>query len=130
MPESFGTVAGRSIEKDRTDIARRMVTVADAARADVGDMEIDNTVNTNQRWTIDERWVTFECGCVAERCMFLFGERPFDPVIFRKLPQQAVYEKVCQFHGPSMNFRLGMGGFKTFDQWKKWRRALLMGRAK
>jgi hypothetical protein len=65
MPESFGTLAGRSSHVDRTDIARRMQRIAGAANADVGDMEIENTVSTNQRWKIDARWVTFKCGCVA-----------------------------------------------------------------
>jgi hypothetical protein len=124
------SVAGRSTHVDRTEIARRMQRQADAARADVGEMEIDNSVSTNQRWTLDSKWVTFECGCVAERCLFVFGARRFDPIIFRGLPQQAVYEKVCDFHAPSMNVYVSFGRFKDFGQWKRHRRSILMGRTR
>ena|SRR5271167_1288450 len=141
MRDSFGVAAGRSTHVDRTDIARRMERVATAGRADVGEMEIDNTVTTNQRWTLDARWVTFECGCVAERCLFLFGARPSDPVIFRNLPQQAVYAEVCDFHLPSMNVYCSFGrpwsvkgaSAPSSWGWKEWkanRRNVLMGRTK
>ena len=122
-------IAGRATT-ERTEIARRMERQAAAAHADVGDMEVDNTVTTNQRWRIDARWITFECGCVAERCLLLFGAQPWDPVIFRNLPQQAVYNSVCDFHAPSMNVYVGFGRFIDFAQWRKRRRAVLMGRVR
>ncbi len=147
QPRTFGVAAGRSSHIDRTDIARRMERVAQQGDAAgdwpdrLGDMEIDNTSTLNQRWTIDARWVTFECGCVAERCVFLFGARPSDPVIFRNLPQQAVYAECCDFHLPSMNVYCSFGrpwsvkgtsapaswGFK---EWKANRRNVLMGRTR
>jgi hypothetical protein len=131
MPESFGTAAGRSSHIDRTDIARRMLRVADAAKADVGEMEIEeNKAHPNQRWKIDARWVTFECGCVAERCPILYGAKPFDPVIFRGLPQQAVYEQVCHAHAAGMNNYVHFGRFADFAQWKRTRRNVIMGRAR
>lgn len=91
--------------------------------------DIDNLTTPNQRWRIDQRWIEFDCGCRAERCQQL-REYPmdWDPVIFRNLPEQAVYDDVCDLHGPSMNKYVGFGGFVTFDQWKRERRDALMGR--
>jgi hypothetical protein len=116
--------------QDLTDIARRMEKVAVAGGYEAAEGPDANTTTPNQRWAIDARWVTFECGCVAERCRELVDPQPSDPIIFANLPQQAVYESVCHLHGPSMNFRLGMGGIKDFDQWRIWRRNRLMGRVK
>lgn len=112
-------------QQDRTEIARRMERQAAAANADPGNMEIEGA-----RWKIDARWITFECGCVAERCAFVFGAQPWDPIIFRNLPQQAVYETVCHFHNPAMNVYVHFGGFSDFRQWKANRRAILMGRVR
>jgi hypothetical protein len=97
------------------------------ANSDPGHMERD----PNQpRWRIDKRWITFECGCVAERCPILIGAQPFDPVIFRDLPQQAVYDTVCHFHAPAMNVYVHFGRFADFAQWRNARRAVLMGRVR
>lgn len=82
------------------------------------------------RWRIDSRWIEFECGCRAERCMELTLPRKSDPIIFRDLPEQAVYDYVCHKHNPSMNKRVKFMGYETFDQWKRDRRATLMGRVK
>jgi hypothetical protein len=81
------------------------------------------------RWRVDERTVEFECGCRAERCMVLFGATQFDPIIFRDLPEQAVYDFVCHKHRNRMDFRVRFGGFATFDQWHRDRRRRLMGKA-
>jgi hypothetical protein len=78
------------------------------------------------RWRIDARWIEFECGCRAERCRTIRNAKKFDPIIFENLPEQALYDYVCHFHEPSMNKRLGIGGFKTFDAWKRLRRPDLM----
>jgi hypothetical protein len=78
------------------------------------------------RWRIDYRWIEFECGCRAERCMQLTFPVASDPIIFRDLPEQAVYDYCCHFHMPAMNKYVGAGGrYKTFDQWKIGRRPLL-----
>jgi hypothetical protein len=60
----------------------------------------------------------------------LYGAQSWDPVIFRNLPQQAVYEQVCHFHSPAMNVYVHFGGFADFAQWKRTRRGVLMGRAR
>lgn len=80
------------------------------------------------RWRIDARWVEFECGCRAERCLELHGATLWDPIIFRDLPEQSVYDHVCAFHLPAMNVRVHFGRFATFDQWHKARRRRLMGK--
>lgn len=86
------------------------------------------------RWRIDARWIEFECGCRAERCMVLRNPKPWDPIIFKDLPEQAVYDYVCHFHEPHMNKRVFLGRddlgvrFVTFKDWHQRRRNLLMGR--
>ena len=80
------------------------------------------------RWRIDAAWVEFECGCRAERCMILHGAQQYDPVIFRGQAQQAVYDHVCERHMPGMNKYVHYGHFVDFHQWKRARRAILMGK--
>lgn len=89
------------------------------------------------RWRIDYRWIEFECknasgivmnkGCRAERCTTLNNPKSWDPIIFRGLPEQAVYDFVCDFHGPSMNKYIGAGGiYHSFAEWKIARRLKLI----
>jgi len=83
------------------------------------------------RWRLDAKWVEFECGCRAERCTTLVDYYFWEPVIFYQLPEQAVYDYVCDFHAPAMNKRLGMGGkYKDFVSWRKLRRSTLMGKVR
>ena len=115
---------------DRTDIARRMEHNAKA----VGQLEQghpDLIRDPHQpRWRIDSKVIEFECGCRAERCRDLKGAQASDPVIFRNLQQQAVYDYVCHRHLPGMNVYVRFGGFIDFEQWKKYRRAILMGKVR
>lgn len=78
------------------------------------------------RWRIDSRWIEFECGCRMQRKVKIVGAKAFDPIVFRGLPEQAVYDYVCHLHGPSMNTIVGLGGFATFDEWRQRRRPRLM----
>lgn len=80
------------------------------------------------RWRIDQGWVEFECGCRAERARQLHGARPYDPIIFRGQPQQAVYDFACHRHMPGMNKYVHFGHFVDFAQWRRTRRAVLMGK--
>ena len=82
------------------------------------------------KWKLDDKWIEFECGCTAERINDLGGrEKAWDPVIFVGLPEQAVYIKVCHYHEPEMNKRLGMSGkYTTFRSWLENRRKFLMGK--
>jgi hypothetical protein len=77
------------------------------------------------RWRVSERWIEFECGCTCERFAELWHVRTYDPVIFRNLPELAIYEKVCHFHNPAMNVRVKFGGFVDFAQWHRIRRPTL-----
>lgn len=112
---------------DRTDIARRMEAIGLASGQDINpDLPPDPWA---PRWTITEKWVEFECGCRAERCMKLNNAQAFDPVIFRDLPQQAVYDHVCHRHTPGMNKYVAFGRQgATFTEWHRRRRNLLMGK--
>ena len=80
------------------------------------------------RWRVDARWVEFECGCRAERWTQLYGATRNDPVIFRDLPEQAVYDYVCSRHEPKMNDIVFLGGYRTFKDWHERRRKLVMGK--
>jgi hypothetical protein len=83
------------------------------------------------RWRLDNKYVEFECGCRAIRCpRSAVPLKNFDPIIFRDLPQQAVYDFVCHRHGPGMNVYVHFGRFVTFDQWKKARQHLILGRTR
>ena len=82
------------------------------------------------RWAISDRWVEFECGCRAERCRSLVMPETWDPVIFRGLPEQAVYDSPCSLHAAEMNKYVKFGGFVDFAQWRATRRAILMGRVR
>ena len=92
------------------------------------------------RWRLSTRWIEFDCidanrhvlsnGCRAERFSQLVGVKEWDPVIFNGLPEQALYDYVCDFHAPAMNKRIGMGGVVTdFASWRRLRRNLLIGKA-
>lgn len=89
---------------------------------------VDCKYPNEPRWRIDARWIEFECGCRAERCLKLHGPKPYDPIIFGDLPEQAVYDFVCHFHEPAMNKRVHFGKFVTFAQWHASRRNRLMGK--
>ena len=77
------------------------------------------------RWKIEDRWLTFECGCRAEWFDTLNDEKSWDPVV-RGFDRLAVYDHVCHAHNASMNVRL-MGHFVDFDQWRRHRRGKLTG---
>lgn len=112
---------------DRTDIARRMDALGHlSGYADVA----EQSIGTGPPWTIDARWVVFACGCRAERARRLNCPHPSDPVIFRGLPQQAVYDSVCDAHRPGMDYYLGTGAHRlTFADWHRRRRPDLMRNA-
>ena len=113
-------------EDDLSRIARRM----EAAQAAAGVEESLERDPWQPRWRIDPLVVEFECGCRGERCRQLFDAKPYDPVIFRDLEEQAVYDFVCDRHLPGMNKYVRFGGFVDFQQWKANRRKVLMGRVK
>lgn len=116
-----------SLTDDRTDIARRMQRVATLSGQDAGNLEKDPW---QPRWSVKGRWIEFECGCRAEKCAVLVSPRPYDPIVFGGLPQQGVYDYVCHRHWPGMNKYVHFGRFADFGQWRRTRRAILMGRAK
>ena len=83
------------------------------------------------RWKLSPTYIEFECGCAATRCQKFYAEpKRWDPVIFRGLPECALYCKVCDYHaGPIYRTRLAYGPFKTFDQWYRARYRRLIGMA-
>jgi len=125
VPSSGLIIPGR--DRDAVDrIAGRMRGVATAGGVDDLQLERDPW---QPRWRIDAGWVEFECGCRCERmrrlaCEYLAG----DAVIFRGLPEQAVYDFVCHRHAPGMNKIVHFSGYADFGQWKRERKHLLLGR--
>ena len=115
------------------DIASRMARLDEAAMPgteNVGSPDLPKDP-WQPRWRLDSKWVEFECGCRALRAPRLaIPPEDFDAIIFRNLPQQAVYDAVCHRHGPGMNVYVHFGRFATFDQWKNARFHLLTGHAK
>ena len=122
-------IPGRDREA-RGRVERRILGLAAQAGPDEAAIGGDLVPDKVERpWTIDLRWVVFSCGCRAERMRVLaVPAHPGDPIIFRGLPEQAVYDSVCHFHGAGMNKMVRFSGFSTFDQWKRTRKHLLMGR--
>lgn len=84
------------------------------------------------RWRLSAHWIEFECGCVAERCEQLNPRMvPGDAAIFVGLPEQAVYEEVCDRHLAGMNVRCGLVEHgMTWRDWYDRRRHVLMRRAR
>ena len=114
----------------RDPIIKRMVERAILLGQDPNDVVGETEATPAPKYSLSSRWITFECGCTCERATELFGAEPFDPVIFRDLPEQAVYEKVCAWHNPKMNEYVRFGGFVDFDQWYRNRRNQLLGRVR
>jgi len=79
------------------------------------------------RWRLTTKDIEFECGCVARRFRSLRGVKDFDPIIFKGLPEQAVYDSVCRAHEPGMHKYLKFGGYTDFKQWRAARLRLITG---
>lgn len=125
---SSGLIIPGRDPRARDEIAGRMVAMGQAAQDEAPEDLPLIKDPWEPRWRLDTRWVEFECGCRAERVRQLrCVPKDSDPIIFRNLPEQAVYDEVCHRHGPGMNVLVSFDGFTTFDQWKRNRRHLLMG---
>jgi hypothetical protein len=110
-----------------SDIARRI-----ERNQQLAGVEVDAHLEKDPwepRWAIESgRWIVFECGCRGEITSTLVDPQEWDPIIFPGTAQQAVYDHVCDRHGAGMNKRLNFGRWIDFGQWKRHRRAVLMGR--
>lgn len=116
---------------DRSQIAYKMDATQAQARKSMGDIDKFLVPDPRTpRWRIDSKWIEFECGCRAERCMKLYGATMADPVIFRDTPQQAVYDYGCAVHVMALGVYCHFAGYADFTQWKLHRRARLMGKVK
>jgi hypothetical protein len=111
----------------RDQVIRRIHEQARMANTDpeeaVGLAEFGN----NPRWRMTTRDIEFECGCTARRFRSLVGVKDFDPIIFKGLPEQAVYHRPCSAHEAGMNKYIKFGGFVDFQQWKAARFRLITG---
>jgi hypothetical protein len=79
------------------------------------------------RWRLTPKFLEFECGCSALRCRTLNGALPSDPIIFRGLPEQAVYFRSCRAHEAGLNDYVHFQGFVDFAQWRTSRWTQLTG---
>lgn len=113
----------------RDSIARRMEAIGTVLGHE-GNAELPKDPWA-PRWRIDAKVIEFECGCRGERTNVdpaVFAA--WDPVIFRGQPEQALYDFVCQRHMPGMNKYVHFGKFADFEQWKRARRAVLLGKVR
>ena len=112
---------------DRTAIAQRMERLAIMSKTDPAEWT-DCPHLPGKRWRLDDRWVEFECGCAARRCVRLVNPKPWEPIIFVNLPEQAVYSKCCERHRLMMDYRINMGGGpRDFDTWRRERYRTIRG---
>jgi len=79
------------------------------------------------RWRVDSQNIEFECGCVGRRFKDIYWVQNYDPIIFKDLPEQAVYYEVCSLHLAEMNKRVKFGGFTDFQQWRDNRFRIITG---
>ena len=79
------------------------------------------------KYEITGKFVAWECGCLARRYPKLKNTKRYDPIVFKGTPQQAVYDKTCDFHVAGMNKFLGLGHIKDLSTWKIARLKLITG---
>ena len=79
------------------------------------------------RWRLSPKWIEFECGCRAQRFRSLKTSANYDPIIFRGLPEQAVYDRPCEPHLAGLNDYVRFGGYVDFNQWRRDRLQLITG---
>lgn len=79
------------------------------------------------RWRLTDKWVEFECGCRCQRFRQLKTAENYDPIIFRGLPEQAVYDMPCGAHEAGLNKIVKFGGFVDFSQWRRARLRMITG---
>lgn len=121
-------------------VADAMLARMEASARDLGTLEwLDSPLLRRghgiPRWRLSERWVEFECGCVAERISpdAIAPYERWEPVIFDEptpgiIEYLAVYDQCCSHHRPAMDRRISLGGrYSTFDSWYLGRRYALMG---
>ena len=111
----------------RDQVINRIHGLAMSANEDPEEIVALAEFGRHPRWSIGTRWIEFACGCRARRVRTLQTSAPFDPIIFRGLPEQAVYDKPCQAHEAGVNDYVHFGGYVDFDQWKQDRLAKITG---
>jgi len=79
---------------------------------------VDTANRKFPKYRMSPSYIEFACGCLCKRNRKLRNLQTYDPVIFRQTRQQAFYERVCDFHAPSMGTFLSFGGLKDLSSWK------------
>lgn len=111
----------------RDPIIRRIQDVAVRANEDPEFASDLAAFGRHPRWRLSQKWIEFQCGCRAQRFRTLQGAKPFDPIIFRGLPEQAVYDLPCEPHEAGLNDYVKFGGYVDFKQWRNSRLRLITG---
>lgn len=111
----------------RDQVIQRIHGLAVSANEDPEEAVALAEFGRHPAWKIGERWIEFECGCRARRIRTLKTSAQFDPIVFRGLPEQAVYDKPCQAHEAGVNDYVHFGGFVDFHQWRQARLQLITG---
>lgn len=113
----------------RDTIINRITQMAIKAGENPEEAVALNEFGRNPRYSMKGRWIEFECGCRMLRFQNNSGIlRPSDPIIFRGLPEQAVYDLPCNAHLAGVNKYIGLSGqYKDFQGWKSARFKLITG---
>ena len=102
----------------RDPIIRRVQDLAIRAGEDPQEAAELAAFGNHPRWRMDTRFIEFQCGCVAQRFRKLTHVEQFEPIIFKGLPEQAVYDRPCKAHEAGLNDYVKFGHYVDFEQWR------------
>lgn len=111
----------------RDPILRRIQDLAVRAGEDPQEAAELAAFGRHPRWKLGMKWIEFECGCTARRFRDLSTTQNFDPIIFKGLPEQAVYDRPCNAHEAGLNDYVHFGKYVDFKQWRESRLQKITG---
>ena len=111
----------------RDPILRRIQDMAVKAGEDPQEAAELAAFGRHPRWKLSTKWIEFDCGCYCQRFRELKNVQDFDPIIFKGLPEQAVYDRPCAPHEAGLNDYVKFGHYVDFQQWRNARLQKITG---